>query len=102
RDVEVAGSIPVAQLLRFADSQGVQGIEVPRDWAEAATSDLAAARAALPHLLLPQSTSGFTAPAVRVDGAIVTLSYSGAGARAFQLVQSPGDGLAPPLTADVR
>jgi len=101
-DAEVTGSIPAAQLVRFAGSQGVHGIEVPAGWAEATTGDLVAAHAALPHLLLPQSTAGFTAPAVRVDGATVTLSYSGAGARAFELVQSPGDVLAPPLTADVR
>jgi hypothetical protein len=52
--------------------------------------------------LVPGSTQGFTAPAVRVDGGIVTLSYTGAGARAFQLVQSVGTELTPPLSADVR
>jgi len=101
-DLEVTGSLSTAQLLRFAGRQGVRGIDVPADWAEAATSNLTAARAALPHLLLPSTTAGFTAPAVRVDGGIVTLSYTGAGARAFQLVQSAGTELTPPLSADVR
>lgn len=102
RDVEVTGSIPAAQLLRFAGAQSVGGVDVPADWAEAATSNLAAARGALPHLLVPSSTAGFTAPGVRVDGGIVTLSYTGAGARAFELVQSAGSDLTPPLSADVR
>jgi hypothetical protein len=96
-DVVVAGSVTAAELRDVAASLGVVGRAVPGDWAEAATADLATARAAIEPLLLPGDLSGFAAPAFRVDGPAVTASFAGPGTRAFALVQTPAFKLTPPL-----
>jgi hypothetical protein len=101
-DVDVSGSIPARQLARVAGDLGVRGETVPTDWAEASTTGLAAAQAAVPGLLVPAGAAGFAAPAVRADAGIVTLNYAGPGARGFQLIESAGTTLTPPLSSDVR
>jgi hypothetical protein len=101
-DVEVTGSVAAEELMHVAAGLGVRGMPVPGDWAEASASTLAGARAVLSGLLLPRRAPGFAPPAIRVDGGIVTLGYAGAGARGFQLIESLGTTLTPPLSSDVR
>jgi hypothetical protein len=101
-DLVVAGSLGPADLRRVAASTGVVGKPVPDGWAEAATATLDEARRALPHLLRPAALKGFGPPAVRVDGASVTVAYAGAGDRAFVLSEAPGRRLLPPLDPDAR
>ena len=100
-DVVVTGSVPAAQLERVAASLGVHGDRVPPDWAEASTTTLAAARAALTPLLVLRGSKDYAPPSIRVEGNTVTLAYVGAGDRGFALVQQPGTALAPPFDADV-
>jgi hypothetical protein len=99
-DLLVAGSLSGPDLARVVASLRVTGRPVPAGWAEAATSTLLEAAAADPGLRRPHGLAGFAPPAVRVDGATVTLAYAGPGARGFLLVQAPGDRLAPPLDDD--
>jgi hypothetical protein len=96
-DLLVTGSLGGADLARVAASLPVAGRPVPAGWAEAATSTLPEAAAAVPWLLSPHDLAGFGPPAVRVEGRTVTLAYAGPGSRGFLLVQAPGDRLAPPL-----
>jgi putative zinc finger protein len=100
-DLVVTGSLGPGDLARVAASLPVAGRPVPAGWAEAATSTLPEALAAVPGLLRPRGLVGFAPPAVRVDGRAVTLAYAGPGARGFLLVQASGGRLAPPLDAAV-
>jgi hypothetical protein len=100
-DVVVTGTIGPSGLRRVASSLGLVGVAVPADWAEAPTSTLAEAIAAAPDLLVPTDLDGFEAPAVRVDGGEVALTYAGAGDRSFALVRGAATDLPPPLDPDV-
>ena len=53
-------------------------------------------------LLVPADAAAAGDPAVRVDGATVTLVYAGPGARGFVLTQARDAVPAPPLEPDVR
>jgi hypothetical protein len=101
-DVVVEGSVSEADLLATAASLGVRGLPVPAAWAEAGTGTVAEAEAVLPGLLVGSRLDGFRAPGVRIDDRVVTLDYTGAGARGFRLTEAPGDLLVPPLDPDVR
>ncbi len=95
-DVVVAGSVSRAELLEAAATLGVVGATVPTGWEEAATADVAAARAVVAPLLLPADLDGFAPPALRIDGTRVTASFAGPGDRSFALEQSPAPKLPPP------
>jgi hypothetical protein len=101
-DVVVTGSLGTDELVRVAATLGVHGEPVPSTWDEASLATGAAASRALPGLLMPARIAGFGAPAIRIDGDAVTLAYTGAGARGFVLVQTPGSALAPPVEIDAR
>jgi hypothetical protein len=101
-DVAVSGSLGDSDLRRVAASLGITGEAVPPTWVEASLATGSGASRALPGLLVPARTGGFGAPAIRVDGDAVTLAYTGAGAREFVLVQTPGTSLAPPVEIDTR
>ena len=101
-DLVVLGSLPTKTLLEIAASLGVAGRSVPRDWAEAATSTLDDAHAAVGGLLLPVELEGFAAPAIRVEPVIAIFAYAGPGNRAFLLTEAIGGELSPPLEANVR
>ena len=101
-DAVVTGSVSTATLLRVAGSLGIAGVPVPETWAEAATATVADARAAVPGVLVPPRLAGFSAPAIRVDGDVVTLAAAGPGDRGFELFEAPGAALTPPVDPDVR
>lgn len=96
-DVAIAGSVTPGQLREVADQLDVQGLAVPRRWAEASATSLAQARDALPGLLVPPDLPTFTGPGVRVADGVATLSYAGNGDRGFVLTQTTGRALTPPL-----
>jgi hypothetical protein len=105
-DVVVTGSVDQQVLLDHLGDLGLVGLPVPAGWAEASTATRQQAVDALPTLLLPAALEGFGPPSFRVDGEpgapVVRAAYAGPGSRAFVLVQTAGDVLAPPLdTADV-
>lgn len=99
-DVVVAGSVSRAELLEAAATLGLVGATVPAGWAEAATANVAAARAVVAPLLLPAGLDGFAPPALRIDGTRVTASFAGPGDRSFALEQSPTPKLPPPAAPD--
>ncbi len=101
-DIEVTGSLPARTLRRVAGSLGVTGKRVPSDWVQAGTATLAQARRAVEGLLLPTAVDGFGPPAVRSSRGLVSVAYTGAGARGFLLSQVRGTRLSPPLEPDVR
>jgi Putative zinc-finger len=101
-DAAVSGSLGGDDLLRVATSLGIAGEPAPPTWAEASLVTGPGAAHALPGLLMPERIGGFGKPAVRVDGDAVTLTYTGAGAREFVLVQTRGTALAPPVEIDTR
>ena len=101
-DVAVTGSLDPEMLLEVAGSLGVTGVPIPSSWEEAPTGGLAVAAAELPGLVAPTALEGFPAPAVRAADGVVTIAYTGAGARGFLLVEAPGTELSPPLEPDVR
>jgi Putative zinc-finger len=101
-DAVVTGTVGEAALLDVASSIGVRGEPVPPTWSEAGTATTKQATRALPGLLAPRNIGGFTEPAIRVDGDVVTFAYAGAGSRAFELVEGPGGVLIPPVGVDVR
>lgn len=102
RDVVVLGSAAPSVLRSVAASLGVVGTRVPDSWPEASSTSVSQAAAqGLDPLVLPPGR-GFGPPGVRVDGATVTVSYTGPGERGFVLVISPGARLSPPLDPDVR
>jgi Putative zinc-finger len=126
-DVVVGGSLAPADLRQVAAGLGIVGSPVPGDWAEATSSDQAAAAAALPGLLTAGTLDGFGAPSFRVtavasapntpsgptepdrpdtpdtdtpDAVTVTESRSGPGERAFTLTQWRASSLVPPSGGD--
>jgi len=102
-DVVVAGSLPSDVLVAVVRSLGLVGRDVPASWAEAATADLAAARAALPGLLLPHDLAGYGPPAFRVDdGGHVVVGQTGPGDTGFVLDEVPGTTLADPTGVDAQ
>jgi Putative zinc-finger len=101
-DVVVTGSLGEDELLRVATSLGVAGEPVPPTWVEATSATPDGAARALPGVLRPARVEGFGVPAIRVDGDVATFAYTGAGARGFVLVQTPGTSLAPPVEIDAR
>jgi hypothetical protein len=101
-DAVVTGSVSTATLLRVVDSLGIDGEPVPATWAEAATATVAEARAAVPGVLVPKRVPGFAAPAIRVDGGVVTLAAAGPGDRGFELFEAHAAVLTPPVDPDVR
>jgi Putative zinc-finger len=101
-DVAVTGTLGQDELLGIATSLGVAGEAVPPTWMEATSATGAGAVRALPGVLAPVSVEGFGPPAIRVDGDVATYAYTGAGARGFVLVQTPGTSLAPPVEIDAR
>ncbi len=101
-DAVVTGSVSTATLLRVAGGLGIAGEPVPETWAEAATATVADAGAAVPGVLVPPRLAGFSAPAIRVDGDVVTLAAAGPGDRGFELFEAPGAALTPPVDPDVR
>jgi len=101
-DLVVRGSLPTEALVEIAGSLGVLGDSVPPSWAEAAAATLDTARTRFPRLLVPHGLRGFGSPAIRVTSDVVTLSYAGAGNRAFLLTLATPAGLSPPLEAKVR
>jgi hypothetical protein len=101
-DVLVTGSLAPADLERVAGSLAVAGRPVPGGWAEAATATPDQALAAAPGLLMPKHLRGFGPPAVRVDGAAVSLAFAGPGARGFLLAEAVGTRLSPPMDSDVQ
>lgn len=98
--VVVTGSLAPEELSEVAGSLGVVGVAVSGDGQ--APVDLAAARAALPSLLVPSGLAGFAAPTARLDGEAVVMVLAGAGDRAAVLTQLPGAVIGPPLEAGVR
>ena len=101
-DAVVTGSVSTAALLRVAGSLGIAGEPVPATWAEAATATVADARAAVPGVLVPSRLAGFSTPAIRVDGDVVTLAAAGPGDRGFELFEAPATVLTPPVDPDVQ
>jgi hypothetical protein len=101
-DVAVTGTLGEAELVGIATSLGIAGEPVPPTWVEASSATGTGAVRALPGLFAPASVEGFGAPAIRVDGDVATYAYTGAGARGFVLVQTPGTSLAPPVEVDAR
>ncbi len=90
-DVEVRGSLAVDDLVQVATGLGVTGRPVPDSWVQGAVvSELPSGA------LRPPSIS-----AARVDDGLVTIVVAGPGASAYEIVQQPGDVLAPPLGPDV-
>jgi hypothetical protein len=100
-DVAVRGTYDANTLLLIAASIPVAGRPVPPDWSEATASTLQEAARLLPGLLVAQGVEGFAQPAVRADETAATISYVGAGRRAFRLHQTVGEVLSPPLDDDV-
>ncbi|HEX9889979.1 MAG TPA: zf-HC2 domain-containing protein [Nitriliruptorales bacterium] len=100
-DLHLRGSVGSRALLEVAADLDLEGLAVPRTWAEASSASVADAREALPGLLEPDVIPGFLGPSVRVRGDVVSLAYAGNGQRAFVLTQAPGQLLSPPLDADV-
>lgn len=98
--VVVTGSLAPEELLGVAGSLGVVGVAVSGD--DQAPVDLAAARAALPSLLVPSGLAGFAAPTARLEGEAVVMVLAGAGDRAAVLTQLPSAVIGPPLEAGVR
>lgn len=101
-DLVLLGSLPTRTLLEIAGSLGVTGRSVPNTWAEAATSTLNDAQAAIAGLLVPVELEGFGSPAIRVEPEIVIFAYAGPGNRAFLLTEAVDEELSPPLEANVR
>ena len=101
-DLVLLGSLPTEILLEIAGSLDVTGRSVPNIWAEAATSTLSDAHAAVAGLLLPVELEGFGSPAIRVEPEIAILAYAGPGNRAFLLTEAVDDELSPPLEANER
>ena len=101
-DLVLLGSLPTEILLEIAGSLGVTGRLVPNTWAEAATSTLSDAHAAVAGLLLPVELEGFGSPAIRVEPGIAIFAYAGPGNRAFLLTEAVDERLSPPLEANVR
>jgi Putative zinc-finger len=101
-DAVVTGTVGKAALLEVASSLGIRGEPVPAGWSEAGTATREQAATALPDVLVPRTLGGFSEPAIRVDGDVVTLAYGGAGSRGFELVEGPGRVLPPPVGVDVR
>jgi hypothetical protein len=101
--VVVAGSLPSDVLVAVVRSLGLVGRDLPPTWAEAATADLAAARAALPGLLLPRGLTGYGPPAFRVeDGGQVVVGQTGPGDTGFVLDEIPGTTLGDPTGVDAQ
>lgn len=100
-DVVVLGSVDPAELVEVAANLGVTGHPVPPSWVEAATTDLASVRRARPGLLAPAIPEGFAPPAVRRDGEVVTMAYTGPGERGFLVVADGTATLLPPTDPDV-
>lgn len=98
-DLEIAGSVSEADLLLVAESLDVEGLPVPSDWPEAASSDIAAATGV--SGLLVADPPGYQEPAVSIEGETVRLVYLGPGAKSFVLTRSSGEVLSPPLDDDV-
>src|SRR5262249_42260538 len=69
---------------KVASALGVQGESVPPGWPEAGTATRAQAATALPNLVTPRKLGGFSEPAIRIDGDVVTFAYAGAGSRGFE------------------
>jgi len=101
-DVAVSGSLGEEELFRVATSLGIAGEPAPPTWPEASLVTGPGAARALPGLLMPERIGGFGKPAIRVDGDAATVTYTGAGAREFVLVQTRGTSLAPPVEIDAR
>lgn len=101
-DAVLSGSLPAEDLVTVAGRLGLSGRPVPEAWDEAAPGTLDEATTEVQPLLVPRGLRGFSGPAVRVDPGSVSLSYAGAGNRAFVLTQTQADRLPPPLEADVR
>ena len=99
-DVVVSGSVGRDDLVAVASELDLRGQDVPASWDEAATADLATARAAIDPLLLPEDLDGFGPPALRVEGTRVLAAYTGPGDRAFVLDQTTAAKLSPPIDAD--
>jgi hypothetical protein len=101
-DAVVTGSVSEAELRRVASTLGIRGRPVPRDWAEAASVDMAAARRAVPGLLVVRDRDEFATPGIRLLDGVVSFAYAGRGARGLLVSQSVGRTLSPPLDPDAR
>jgi hypothetical protein len=97
-DVEIAisGTAPVDRLIDVARTIGVVGIAVPDVWPQAG----AVAPADLPARALVPDTEGWRAMAV-IDGDTVTITLTGASARAVTITERPGTRLSVPTGPDV-
>ena len=94
-DILVTGSVPTALLVEAAASLGVQGLEVPTTWLEAATATVED----LPEGTLVPEVTGWSLLA-RIDGRETTLLLSGGGTRSVIVTQMPGTRLDPPTGPD--
>jgi hypothetical protein len=94
-EILVTGSVPTALLVEAAASLGVQGLEVPTTWLEAATATVED----MPEGTLVPEVAGWSLLA-RIDGPETTLLLSGGGARSVIVTQMPGTRLDPPTGPD--
>lgn len=101
-DLVVEGSLPPETLIEVAAALPVTGLEVPPSWAEGTMATLEEAADAVGGLLVPDGLTGFSGPSVRIEDDTVVAAHQGPGARAFLLLQGPGDILSPPMDDDVR
>ncbi len=90
-DVLLTGTLPVERLVEAAASLPVHGLEIPPDWDQAAVVQASE----LPGEILVPRAEGWSALGFQ-DGDGVTLLLTGAGRRAVQVTQRPGDRLDPP------
>jgi hypothetical protein len=98
-DAVVRGSVSEQALIDLAVALPLAPAPLPADWPAMISVETAAA--ILPGLLVAE-VSGFDAPAVALVDERVMLEYRASGARAFRLLERPGDLLTPPIDPDAR
>ena len=90
-DVLLTGTLPTERLIEAAASLPVHGLEIPRDWDQAAVVPASE----LPGEILVPQAEGWSVLGFEDDDG-VTLLLTGAGRKAVQVTQRPGDRLDPP------
>lgn len=101
-DVVVSGSLAASDLLRVADSLGLEARPVPPSWPEAHVVPVEAVAEAAGWALRPPALEGFAPASARLVDDTLVIAVTGPGARGFVLTQAPDDQLTPPLEPDVR
>jgi hypothetical protein len=95
RDILVSGSVPVETLIEVAGSLGVEGLDVPPAWQEAATVDVAN----LPQGTLVPEVEGWSLLG-RINDDGTTLLLTGGGARNVMISQTSRARLEAPTGPD--